>query len=126
VESARFVAALEDDLNTPAVYSVLFEMAERVRAAIKEKSDDLRHRRDILRKCGGLIGLLQDDPEEWFQGGIDEELKSRIEGLIASRIEARAAKNFTEADRIRAELTALNVEVMDNATGAAWRIRDKA
>ena len=53
-----------------------------------------------------------------------EGLTAAVE-MIAQRADAKASKNFAEADRIRAELTALNVEVMDNASGATWRIRDK-
>ena len=53
-------------------------------------------------------------------------LKDRIEALIAARVQARAAKDWATADRIRAELTALNVDVMDNPTGATWRIKEPA
>ena len=57
---------------------------------------------------------------------MDEALKLRIEGLIADRIAARAAKDWSTADRIRDELTALKVEVMDGPTGATWRIKEAA
>jgi cysteinyl-tRNA synthetase len=53
-------------------------------------------------------------------------LAARIDGLIAQRVKARAAKDWESADRIRAELTALDVEVMDNATGAVWRLKAPA
>ena len=51
-------------------------------------------------------------------------MRARIDGLIAARDVARAAKDWPEADRIRAELTALNVEVMDGPAGATWRIKE--
>ena len=57
---------------------------------------------------------------------LPEALKARIEALVAARTQARAAKDFAAADNIRSELTALNVEVMDSAAGATWRIKDKA
>ena len=57
---------------------------------------------------------------------MDEDLRTRIDGLIAERVAARTAKDWAAADRIRAELTALNVEVMDNPTGATWRIKEQA
>ena len=72
------------------------------------------------------MGFLQADPQTWFQGGADEGLKTRIDALIAARDTARAAKDWTAADRIRAELTALNVEVMDGPAGATWRIKEQA
>ena len=72
------------------------------------------------------MGFLSADPQAWFQSGADEDLKTRVEALIAARGTARAAKDWPQADRIRAELAALNVEVMDGPTGATWRIKGDA
>ncbi|MDP3300231.1 MAG: cysteine--tRNA ligase, partial [Phenylobacterium sp.] len=69
-------------------------------------------------------GFLQADPETWFQGGADPELKARVETLIADRIAARTAKDWPRADAIRDELNALNVVVMDSAEGATWRLKE--
>ena len=52
-------------------------------------------------------------------------MRARIDALIADRFGAREARGWEKADRIRAELTALNVEVMDNATGATWRLKER-
>ncbi|MEJ0066820.1 MAG: cysteine--tRNA ligase [Caulobacteraceae bacterium] len=121
--SVAFLEALEDDLNTPRAFAELHALAGQLetttgaeRAAIKGE----------LVASAHLIGFLSADPGAWFQGAADPALKARIEDLIAERVTARAAKDWASADRIRAELTALNVEVMDNATGATWRIREKA
>jgi cysteinyl-tRNA synthetase len=75
---------------------------------------------------GALLGFLQSTPSMWFQGGADAGLKTRIEALIAQRGAARAAKDWTLADQIRAELTALDVEVMDGPTGATWKLKERA
>ena len=65
-----------------------------------------------------LIGFLQADPEAWFQGGADPALKARVEEPDRRRADGpRGARTGPSADRIRAELTALNVEVMDGAAG---------
>jgi cysteinyl-tRNA synthetase len=72
------------------------------------------------------MGLLVADPRAWFQGGADDDMKARVEALIAARGEARAAKDWPAADRIRDELSALKVEVMDGPTGATWRIKEQA
>ena len=72
------------------------------------------------------MGFLGQAPQAWFQAGADDDLKSRVEALIAARQTARAEKNWPEADRIRAELAALNVEVMDGPSGATWRIKEQA
>jgi len=119
--SAKFLAAIEDDLNTPQAMAELFALASEL-----ETGDDAARARakGELLAGGGLIGFLQADPDAWFQGGADEALKARIDALIAARVAARQAKDYARADEIRAELTALNVEVMDNPTGATWRIRE--
>jgi cysteinyl-tRNA synthetase len=71
------------------------------------------------------MGFLFADPKQWFQGGVDEGQKDRINGLVAARDAARRAKDWPEADRIRAELAALNVEVMDGPAGATWRLKEQ-
>ena len=123
----RFEAALMDDLNTPQAFAALFELGDRLRYAIGPGGGaGARSARALLLEAGRQIGFLQADPEAWFQGGVDVSLKARIEALIADRIAARATRNWPEADRIRAELTALNVEVMDGPTGATWKIKEQA
>ena len=72
-----------------------------------------------------LMGFLFGDPEAWFQGGADDAFKSQIDSLVASRTEARANRDWPAADRIRDELAALNVEVMDSASGATWRLKER-
>jgi cysteinyl-tRNA synthetase len=117
-----FMDALEDDLNTPRAYAELFAMAQQLEAAPEE---DRAHLKGELLASGQLIGFLKADPESWFQGGADPAMRARIDALIAERFTAREAKDWPAADRIRAELTAMNVEVMDNPTGATWRLREK-
>jgi cysteinyl-tRNA synthetase len=120
--SATFLEALEDDLNSPKAYAELHALAGQLETA----SGDARAKaKGELLASARLIGFLGADPEAWFQGAADPALKARVDGLIAERVAARAAKDWARADAIRAELTALNVEVMDNATGATWRIRER-
>ena len=121
--SEAFVAALEDDLNTPQAMAELFALASRLETAAPE---DRAAAKGELLASGSLMGFLQADPNAWFHGGADEGFKARVDALIAERIAARAAKNWAEADRLRDELTALNVEVMDSATGATWRLKEQA
>jgi len=124
---AAVEAALHDDLNTPTAFAALFQLADKVRAAVMARdARAVASGRDLLLEAGALMGLLTADPQAWFQGGADDDLKARVEGLLADRQAARAAKNWPEADRIRDELTALNVEVMDGPSGATWRIKEQA
>jgi cysteinyl-tRNA synthetase len=121
--SAAFLEALEDDLNTPRAFAELHALAGRLETTA---GVDRAAAKGELLASAHMIGFLGADPDSWFQGAADSALKARINALIAERVAARAAKDWANADRIRAELTALNVEVMDNATGATWRIREKA
>ncbi|MBC7169045.1 cysteine--tRNA ligase [Phenylobacterium sp.] len=117
----KFLAALEDDLNTAQAMAELFALASALETGSPEEK--ARAKGELLAS-GRLMGFLQSDPEAWFQGGADEDLKTRVEALIAARIEARSAKDWPRADAIRDELNALNVEVMDSATGATWRLKE--
>jgi cysteinyl-tRNA synthetase len=123
--AAAVVAALEDDLNTPAAMAALSALATSLRQAITAKLDDAPVKQRTLVLAGALMGFLQADPGVWFEGGADETLKAQVEALIAARTEARRAKDWAAADRIRAELAALGVEVLDGPGGAAtWRRRE--
>lgn len=124
-EHADVLKALSDDLNTPEAFAALFQLADRVRAAIMAKDAlAVAGGRGLLLDAANLMGFLTADPQGWFQSGADDDLKSRVEGLIAARAGARAAKDWPQADRIRDELAALNVEVMDGPSGATWRIKE--
>ena len=121
------LAALRDDLNTPTAFAGLFQLADHLRSAVMGKDvAGVERSRALLLEAGQLMGLLAADSRSWFQGGADDDLKARVEALIAARLAARTAKDWPEADRIRGELSALNVEVMDGPTGATWRIKEQA
>ena len=70
------------------------------------------------------MGLLGQDPEGWFkwqpEGAVDID-EAMIESLIQQRIEARAAKDFAEADRIRDELAAQGIVLEDSGDGTEWK-----
>jgi cysteinyl-tRNA synthetase len=121
---------LLEDLNTPAAFAALFSQASSLEKLAKMAGPEdilptaIGMAKMTLLKDGELLGVLQQDPDAWFEGGASDDLKAKVEALIAERITARAAKDFAAADRIRDELTALNVVVMDSPTGATWRLKD--
>ena len=119
------VQALEDDLNTPRAIASLFELAKQLRLAVMSRDVEAAHSLErALIRGGALLGVLQADPDAWFKGGADEDLSQRVEVLIARRANARRSKDWPEADRIRGELAALNVEVLDGPGGSAsWRLK---
>ncbi len=117
--------ALFDDLNTPKAYAMLADAARQLNLAVDTRNlEDVAMLRSVISEWGRLLGFLQADPEAWFQGDADAPLKAKVDGLIAARIQARANKDWPAADRIRDELTALKVEVMDGPQGATWRFRE--
>ncbi|MEO8112936.1 MAG: DALR domain-containing protein, partial [Phenylobacterium sp.] len=120
------IAPLLDDLNTPLAMSVLKNLANDLDRAVRKGEGRAQGLKQDLLALASVLGVLQVDPDAWFQGGADAGLKGRIDALIAARDAARIAKDWPEADRIRAELTALKVEVMDGPAGATWRIKEQA
>ena len=117
-----FLDALEDDLNTPNALAALFDLARR--ANTENNLAERKRIKGALTASGALMGLLQRDPEEWFAGApgdADGPDASEIETLIQARVDARAAKNFAEADRIRDDLAARGIALEDSSSGTKWR-----
>jgi cysteinyl-tRNA synthetase len=114
-----FLAALRDDLNTPVA---LAEMNGTARAlggsSSREHGESLAAE---LLADGKLIGLLGQDPDDWFEGSGTKTDDARIEDLIQRRMDARAAKDFALADALRDELTAMGIVLEDGAGGTRWR-----
>ncbi|MDD2781906.1 MAG: cysteine--tRNA ligase, partial [Sulfuricurvum sp.] len=71
-----------------------------------------------------VLGFGSQNPYEYFQFGLDEAAKAKIDDLITQRTDAKKAKDFAASDAIRDELTALGVSIMDTASGTFWEIRE--
>ncbi|MEQ7155575.1 cysteine--tRNA ligase [Brevundimonas aurifodinae] len=122
---AEFLAAIQDDLNTPGAIASLFALSSEIERGMT--AGDLAAvgpAKAALLAAGDILGVLQSDPDAWFSGGADDALKAEVEALLAQRLTARAEKDWPEADRIRDRLTALNVVVMDGPNGATWRMKE--
>jgi cysteinyl-tRNA synthetase len=119
----RFAEAMDDDFNTPIALSVLFDLARELNKAREEGgSEQGAALGALLRKLAGHLGLLSDDPERYLKGESADGLSDQeIEALIQARANARKAKNFAEADRIRDELQSKGVILEDGAGGTTWR-----
>lgn len=70
-----------------------------------------------------VLGFGGSDAFSYFQFGVSLELKKQIEDLISKRAEAKKNKDFSKADSIRDELSAMNISIMDTALGVVWEYR---
>ncbi|PHY81237.1 cysteine--tRNA ligase (plasmid) [Serratia marcescens] len=120
---ARFREAMDDDFNTPEAYSALFDLAREVN---RLKGEDMAAASGMaaeLRKLANVLGLLQQEPEQFLQGGaqVDDGEVAEIEALIKQRNEARAAKDWALADAARDRLNEMNIVLEDGPQGTTWR-----
>lgn len=115
----KFRQAMDDDFNTPEAIAVLFELAGEV-----NRSGSLLAASQ-LKGLAGVLGILSRDPEMYLQGRTSahqETGTAGIEARILARASAKKSKNYTEADRIRAELLADGIILEDKPDGATeWR-----
>ena len=120
-----FLAALEDDLNTPQALAKLSALVSKANKA--QKSEEHALVKGQMRAAGALLGLLQEEPERWFKSDkglrADDADAAAIDALVAARVAARAQKDWAEADRIRDQLTQMGIIVEDKAEGSIWRRR---
>ncbi|MGB0664766.1 MAG: cysteine--tRNA ligase [Pontibacterium sp.] len=119
---ARFCEAMNDDFNTPKALAVLFELVTELNVASREKAPMAGKLAALLVKLGGMIGLLQQNPDAFLQGEQKEgELSGdEIEAFIAQRAEAKKAKDFALADGIRQQLADQGIILKDSREGTSW------
>ncbi|MGF6493379.1 cysteinyl-tRNA synthetase [Luteibacter sp. 621] len=118
---ATVEAALCDDLNTPQALAELSHLAD---AARRATGGERIAAKAALLNGGALLGLLQQDPEAWFQQGNPGDAidAAMVEALLEERRAARAAKDFARSDAIRDQLKALGVAIEDGAQGTRWSV----
>lgn len=129
-----FEEAMDDDFNTAFAVGLIYDLVRDVNKFLAEadlKQKDaaviiLSAAKDAFDNVGRTLGLFTRAPEEWFKEGRLADSKvtlpvERIEELVHLRNEARARKDWAEADRIRKVLDDGGVELFDRADGTAWK-----
>ncbi|MCB1854176.1 MAG: cysteine--tRNA ligase [Pseudomonadales bacterium] len=115
-----FYRALNDDLNTPVAIAEIHALAKQLHKAPDAERPALKAR---MLAAGNLLGILQQDPQAWLQGGAGADAISAdaIEALIAERRQAKLDRNYSRADEIRQELLEQGVVLEDSREGTQWR-----
>lgn len=114
--AARFKAAMDNDFGTSEAVAVLFELAGEV------NKTQCATTAGLLRALGGVLGILQSDPQAYLQAGSSLDAAA-IEAQIKARAHAKANKDYAEADRIRQELLEQGVVLKDSPTGTTWEMQ---
>ncbi len=117
----NFFKVMDDDFNTPQALAVLFELTRKLNSVRAEGDVAALPLAALLRKLGGILGILQRDAEVFLKSGSDVD-EAWIESMIQKRKDAKQAKDFAESDRIRDELAAQGVILQDSREGTTWRI----
>lgn len=122
----EFVEAMDDDLNVSAALAVVHEYVTRGNNALAETDHvEVRNTQLLVRAMLDVLGL---DPyaEPWRGQGADSQLEgaldSLVENILEQRAQARAEKNWAQADALRDTLTAAGITVEDGAEGARWKV----
>ena len=121
--SKRFRAAMDDDFNTPEALAVMFDMVREINRLRQQELQQAGGLAAELRRLGAILGVLQGDPEDYLRAGsggaaMDDRA---IEALIQQRIDAREARQWAEADRIRDTLKDQGIQLEDGPGGTTWR-----
>lgn len=118
--------ALNDDLNTSLALSFIDEFINSSNDSLDKNPKDKILKQEIVANIEFIekvLGFGGSDAFSYFQFGVSLELKKEIEDLISKRAEAKKDKDFAKADRIRDELSAMNISIMDTALGVVWEYR---
>ncbi len=115
---AKFVDAMDDDLNTADSIAAIFDIVYLANTKLSKEGDNasevIESTLSVIAELGGVLGLFKNVKKD----GLSEE----VEALIEQRQKARAEKNWAEADAIRDKLKAMNIEIKDTPAGVKWTV----
>lgn len=115
--------ALSDDYNISKALSIVEDMISLANDYIDKNPKDSAYKASVASNLACveyLLGLGGKAVKDYFQLGLDEAQKARIESKLLERTAAKVAKNYALADSIRDELKQEGIEIMDSANGSTW------
>ncbi|MFW2612809.1 cysteine--tRNA ligase [Aliarcobacter butzleri] len=115
--------ALNDDINTSIALSVIDEMINSANDKLDSNPKDKNLKKEFISNINFIeevLGIGGNDAYAYFQFGIDESTKEKIEDLILKRNEAKKTKDFETADKLRDELSSMDISLMDTVNGTVW------
>jgi cysteinyl-tRNA synthetase len=133
----RFESAMDNDFNTAQALGLLFDAVKGLNKVTRlvqaaPSADDVKLIRQggaELRELAGLLGLLQQDPEQYVLQKKEQLIDSiplsleEIDSLIAKRNTARDDKDWATSDEVRDELLSHGIELHDGPDGTTWNVK---
>ena len=119
----KMIISLNDDINTSKALSTIDEMISNTNDKLDINPKDKVLKKELVANIefiSEILGIGSFDAYSYFQFGISNEEKTKIEALIEKRTEAKKAKDFEAADKVRDEITALGISLMDTPSGVVW------
>ncbi|WP_024788954.1 cysteine--tRNA ligase [Lebetimonas sp. JH292] len=119
----KLLDAMKDDLNISKALAAIDEFVKLSNEKLDKNPKDKTLKQKIISNIDfidKLLGVGGSDAYKYFQSGIDENLKTKIEELIQKRKSARKNRDFTLADKIRDELNKLDIQIQDTPNGTVW------
>ena len=115
--------AMSDDLNISIALARVEQMISQTNDKLDENPKDKGLKKETLANIefiDKLLGIGGKEPFSYFQIGINQETKAKIEALIKERNSAKKEKDYAKADTIRDELSSMGIVIMDTANGTVW------
>ncbi|MFH0710250.1 MAG: cysteine--tRNA ligase [Pseudomonadota bacterium] len=125
--NAALLEVLNDDLNVSKAYALIDELISTANDTLDTNPKDKGYRQSLLSSLSFIetvLGFGGQNPFEYFQFGLGEAVKIKINNLVTQRNIAKKEKDFATSDAIRDELAALGISIMDTPQGTFWESRD--
>jgi len=119
----ELLTPLKDDLNISEGLAVVDRFIKQANEQLDRDGKNRRLKREIvgmIEVIGEILGVGEEDPYFYFQWGVSDEIRKKVERLIGERAEAKRVKNWEKADQIREKLEKMGVMIQDTPTGTRW------